>query len=405
MQEEVKEKEIRSTDTRALYNKIKPHLDYSIEYAEDRVKQIKECWDEELYVDCVSSKYFRKKQVKTTDDELSEADKTLTDHLDRIANYILYSSFDNEEERQEYEELKKEKKSTKEIKDKNERIKKELEIREKQKNRLSLLSNSRKSQTNYSTLNEEDIQESHENFEITEGEENKTFYHFKDKELNQKGTFNNSLRYWEHYGQHNNTTIPSMFDSVDHNLKFYQVAFESLEEKKKGIEKLERKLEKRLSVEERGETEKLLRENRAEYNFMAERFRDRVVLSLKTPTKKRDTMLDIENDISYTDTGTVKILLYNFKEFKDKYDDKTSTTLWCIVKDMERITQKVKLSSTQLTIMQKIMRTRDWSYKELQDEVRFFHNKEIGVGAIKYHIDTIIRKIVEYNREKEEKHE
>lgn len=392
--------ELRSADPRALYNKVKPYLDYTVEYAEDRVKQIKENWDEELYIDCVSSPYFISKQVKNLDDELSEAEKTLTDHLDRIANYILYSSFDNEQERQEYEDLKEKKKEAKRVADKNERLKKEIVIRDKQKTRPSLISNSRKSQTNFKVSHEEDMRVDNRHFEVEEYESPLVFYSFGDKELNQNGNFKNNLRYWEHFGQHNHSDIHSIFEKVDHNLKFYRVAYEDLKDKEENIHTITKRLDDSISSELRSHLNEVLRENKKEYNFVAERLRDRVNLS-SSMSKDIDPLHEIERRIVYTDETVIKELVYGYKELKEKYKNKTPALIWDIVADVERMCSKITLSSMQKTILSFILNNSNWKYRTIQEEVLLQHHKKLSDGGVKYNIDSIINKITSNNIDKE----
>lgn len=393
--------ELRSATPNSLYKKVKPYLDYNVMYAEDRVKQIKDNWDDELYADCISSPYFTNKQVKKQEDELSEEENTLTDHLDRIANYILYSSFDNEAERQRYEELKEQKREAKHIQDKNERIKKEVAIRDEQKTRPSLISSHRKTQTGYEVQLEGTLQQSNRHYEIQQDDSSRVFYSFKDKELNQNSVFKNNLRYWEHYGQHNNSTMDSIFDKVDHNLKYYKFAYEDLKMKEENIANISRKLEEHpLTTEAKAELYSILRENKQEYNFVAELLRDRVTLS-SSIAKDVDPMQDIERRINYADEAILKELIYGFAELKEKYKYKTSSVLWGALIDIEKIVNQEDKNKQQQVIFDYIMKSPSWDYSEIICELERELGKSPKKSTISYHIDNLIKQISKTVYEKE----
>lgn len=397
---------LRSADPRELYNRVKPHLNYSIEYAEDRVENIKENWDEDLYVDSVSSKQFIRKQIKTTDDWLSESEGSLTNHLDKIANYILYCPFDNEEEKQRHLELKEEQKEAKKIADKNRRAKKEQEIRDEQKNRLSLITNSRRSKTKIQTLYLEDPNQNKWDIEPeSDSHIEKVFYTYEDKELNQKKDFKNNERYWKHFGQHNYSTIGSIFD-IDYGLRYYQLAYQDLAMKQEGLDSLKERVEEVTSPPAKKQLESLMRENRAEYNFVAEQLRNRVVFKSSAPAKDKDILTMIEDKIDYTNTDIIKVLLYNYAELKLKYENKTSSLYWDMLMDMENFCTTLfgkGMTDTKAIIVNYVLKTPAWSYDELIDEIEFYSEKRLSRQVIVYHLNSIIKSIASYNETKEKK--
>lgn len=389
-----------------LYLDIADKLDYSIEFAEDRVKQVSSNWNESLYADCVSSQGFIKKQIKSTKDELSEEEHTLTSHLEKIANYILYSSFDNLEEKNEWERLKEKKKELKRAKkvpvsQREDQIKK---IDDKQNTRLSLLSNNRRTESAYSFTSIEQLKKEDRNFEIGNDTQPRVFYTRVDKELNQKKAFNNNKKYWEYYWDGSkNSNFSSMFSRIDSSVSYRDFSYDSLKQVEEGIKKNEELLSKGVSQEKKKKIEKMIRENRGDYNLVSDILRSPVILKVSMVSKAPDPWLLFHDKVDYSKEKIIKEILYNYQELKRKYSNVTDSILWCVLQDIEKLVEDSDLTERQRLIANLIMKESEWTYQDIQDEVEFYFYRRIAKSTVTSHLEEIVRKIVKEHEKREEK--
>lgn len=392
---------LRSSDPSDLYGKIKDKLIYS-SYAEDRIECLTEIWDEELYADCISAQGYINQQVKNLDDKTSEEETgTLVHHLDRLADYILRASFDNEEDREQYEKLKIEKAKARKISDYDQKKKQELKIRDIQKTRSGLLSNNRKPQTGFAHINIENMKEEGERYDVSAEKKSSTHFTFKDKELNQDGRFKNNRRYWEHYGQHFHDAHHSLFKRVDHSIKYPEFAYSDIRNREEDLWVLEYQINHLPESKKRKELENFKRELTQELNISTDLFRK--PMSFKPSKLKMDVdpLLAIERRITYTDKNIIKELIYNYAEIKTVYQNRTSSVLWCAVQDMDKMLNTLKISSIQQFILGCVYNNNNWTLKEIKEELLRDHSKEISVQGVLYHIDKYIDKVTEYYIKKE----
>ena len=392
LREELK-KDNEVADSGELYDRIKGELDYNLEYAEDRVAQLNDTMDKKLYANCLSTKKYKNQQVKSTTDPLSE-EESYTQHLDKLADYILRATYDNEEDRFDTERLKEEQKEIKKIKDVETRRKKLMANRDARSIRQSLLSN-KKTSTSQSA---NPVSLNHTNLEDTyfyQGVETPVHYTRVDKELNQKGNFKNSLRYWLHYGVNNNRDGNSSFN-VDYSVPYYLIAFTSLDQQNEAIGVLMNQIAETTSNDRRKQLESLKRELTAEYNFMAERFRSPVELSMSTPSEGVDSLTLIEERVDYTNKAVVKAIVYGYAELKQRYHNTTDSLHWCIIKDFEQAFKNIKLGKVQRTVAQHVVNNHNWRYDDIIEEISKTHFKVITREAVAYHINNFINKLLQY---------
>lgn len=393
---------LRSADPSELYRKLKNSLKYDIVYAEDRVTQLTEHWDENLYIDSVSSRGFKAKQVKKASDGLSETEFTLTNHIDRLANYIIYCSFDNKEDRAVYEELKEKKKEAREISNTNKKIEKNLEIRDKQKTRLSLISNVRPPRTKFSFASLDGMQEDNKDYDANSETHTLTHYTFTDRELNQSGTFKNSEKYWEHYGQHNRSGLPPIFQKVSSSLKYPDFAYQDLLEREEIRNKIKGKIEQYPDKSsEKKKFEGIMRVIKRDYIYASEVWRNPMKFKPSKLTQPVDPLLSIERRITYTDKDIIKELVYNYADLKTVHWKNTSGVIWAALMDIEITLSKIKLSETQKYIINDILKNNNWSLKEIKQLVLRDLYQDMSEQGIAYHINSCIKKITEYYIEKE----
>ena len=384
-----------------LYDKIKSQLNYQLEYAEDRVNRLHEAIDGKLYANCLSSEKFKSQQVKSTSSPLSDSSGSYTHHLDKLADYILFSSFDNLEDRQYSERLREEKKQLLKKSDTEKRKKDLLVNRDKQTTRLGRLVNKRESRS----FRED------ESFSLDLGATDETFYqtnniepvHYThvDKELNQKKVFKNSFNYWVHYGRHNQTGMRSIFNRVDYSTPYFMVAFESLSNMNEGITNTLKQIENSKTLTERKKLEKLKREQTEDYNLASQILRNPVVLSMGSFGRSTDSLTLNEEKVDYTNKEVIKAIIYGFAEFKQYYSTETSTLHWAIIQDFEEAFQNIKLSKIQQLVAQEVINNANWSYNDIIYKAQRELNKEYSTSGIAYHINGVINRVLQYFIEKE----
>ena len=396
LREELK-KDNEVADSGELYDRIKEELDYTLEYAEDRVEKLYDIMDEHLYMNCLSTRKYKDQQVKSTTDPLSE-DESYTQHLDKLADYILRAKYDNEQDRHNTERLREEQKEIKKIKDVETRRKKLMANRDARSTRQSLLTNKNKSRTKNEvvSLHKDGLEDAY----YYEGHNHLVHYTRVDKELNQKGNFKNSLRYWLHYGVHNRNGHKSIFN-IDYSVPYYLIAHTCLDQQNEAIGTVLKQITSTTDKEKRKKLEGLKRNLTAEYNVMAERFRSPVILSMGMVGRSTDNLTLNEERVDYTSKPIVKSIVYGFSELKQYYTHETSSLHWCIIKDFEKAFSEITIGEIQKTVAQHIIHNPNWSYQDIIDEVTDTHHKTIGKSTVAYHIENFINKILKYFIEKD----
>lgn len=385
----------------ALYDKIKSKLNYQLEYAEDRTKRLHDVMDEKMYANCLSSEKFKSQQVKSTSSPLSDNSGSYTHHLDKLADYILFSSFDNLEDRVYSDNLREEKKKLKKLRDAETRKKQLLINRDKQTTRLGRLVNKRESRS----FREDEV------FSLNLGSTEEEFYHTNniepihythvDKELNQKKVFKNSFKYWAHYGRHNQVGMNSIFKEVDYSTPYFMIAFESLASMNEGIANTLKQIEQSKTLESRKKLEKLKREQTEDYNLAAQILRNPVVLSTGSFGRSTDSLTLNEEKVDYTNKDVIKAIIYGFAEFKQYYKTETSTLHWAITQDFEEAFQHIKLSKIQLLVAKEVVNNANWSYNDIIDKAQKELHREYSTSGIAYHINGFINRVLQHFVKKE----
>lgn len=411
------DKDNKTLDAQTLYRKIQPALLYELEFAEDRIKQLEDNLDEDIYSNCLSSELFRKKQVKTTNSFLSGdvANKDITHHLEKLADYILYAKYDNQEHKNEIEHLKEEIRVLNKNKNKQTNKNKKAKIKRFIDDN-HLFQENRKTRTNYQVVRfDQPIDQDNDSSEsigdyIEEGSP-RVFYTWKDKQLNQSGKFKNSQKYWEYYS-HNKIPNKSIFEKLNNNISYSEEAFKTIDELEKTSAYLKETLKefegrKNLSkVEKEINRSRQMRLQGTNSNLITaiEFFRNPVVLN-KNTVGINDTMSQYALDIlDYNNHNTIKIILTNYRTLKEKFNSKTGSSIWIILMDLEmaleRLIKKNSLSQTQEIILNLIVKNDDFSYQQLKEELLDKQAKEFKDTTINYHINIIIKKLSEEMGEK-----
>lgn len=410
---------LRSADPSELYKSIEKNIDYNIRYAEDRIGILESIWDEELYVDCVSSERFKGQQVKKKSSASSEK-SPMTYHLDKLADYILYSHFDNEEQEEEYikaEEVLEQKQNLNSTQI-TEEDKKDI-ANLKNKLRYKPLTMSRKVKDAIRRESNESLQqffETDSSSDVYKGEQPRITYTKVDKEINQSTrVFNNSQRYWAHFAPPKSNKVPH----YQGELEPYAVsAYKSLKQMNEAIELLEPRIEEleffdgmekeRLAeLRQLGENApknnelvsnelkaltKLKRELRADYNVSAELFRKVVTLSSNVISIEEVIPNDAWERLSFRNEEVYLALIMGYEDLKQRYTTKVGTTMWCLLHDFDKMAKEVELSEDENIIVERIMADGKTPLKVIQEEVFLELGKEITIPTISNSINKNIPK-------------
>jgi len=394
-------------DPSELYNKIEPYLDYDIYYAEDRVKQIKDNWDEELYTRCVSTDKFKSQQVKKTTSLLSE-NTPMTFHLDKLSDYILYAHYDNEEQEKEFHDAQEQFNKLKERhakKKTDENKREELELSDKLKRKPRALSKkvyeSRSHGTSEDVLSIDRFYEDNGDFDYASDISPRVNYTSVDKELNQKGHFINSKRYWLHFAPNTGNRVPIYQGET---IPYANLAYDTLEQMEESIKLTENSiskvewfvfLEEQVCKEQNIVTEtfkslsvqlrtlkNLKKDLRAEYNIAAESLRKIVTLKTSVHSASETISNDAWERMSLRDHDVYYALIVGYDELNSKYQDKINTTMWALLQDFENMLEEVNMDEVEREIMTILLSDGRKTAKEIQEELLLSINKEVPASTI-----------------------
>lgn len=388
---EEEDNEVLSSDS--LYKRIKDNLNYSIEYAEGRVKQLYEHMDGELYANCLSSDKYINEQVKKKSSARAD-EEGYSHHLDKLADYILYSAHNNEEEKLEYESKKERIKKMSKSKAKNTKqnlfhAKSSLT----KPHKADALRPSRTKQVEFRIESLTSIEEGEEDgYSFPEVNRHRVFYTWKDHQVNNKGNFKNIYNYWIHFSQHNNR-FKSIFYIPEEEDYFHNVAYDSIRLIEKDIEDLEGALLTPLSEEKRKKIKKGITYSRSNLTKSLEILRDPMVTNSTIygvidlfgshPLEKAD----------YNSYELVKTLLFDYQSLNDKHRNKVGTSLWVMLQDFSSALSNIKFNKTQQELVDYIIKDSEFTYKDLEDHLLNTFSKEYKRTNINYHITNIVRNI------------
>lgn len=414
-------------DPRELYEMINDKLDKSIYYGEDRVKQIEDDLNQNYYADAVSSEGFRMQQVKATSKNLS--DKTpMTQHLDRLADYILYSHYDNPEQEKEFHEAQEEfnRLTEKRAKKKTEQDKKQLlelrnKIQSKPKRQVKKVWDNQYGSTENTYSIEKFFEESGDynydsipNFKVN--------YTTIDKDLNQSnGRFRNSQRYWIHFAPPKGHIIRLYKGETE---PYAVSAYETIKQLQETLESVQVPLEEikvpiNLEIQELNRTGKESSEALKELRNQERKLRkvrneisedyNLAVNELKKVTELKGTSISsgetIPNDawlrLSLRNTDTYLALLEGYSELKVNYQNKISTTMWALLRDFEELYPKARLDETEQYIMETMLSDGRKTAKAISQEILEELNKEVPERTIQNILTKIIPKRIQEVYEQE----
>ena len=412
---------LRIADPQELYKNLENHIDYNVRYAKQRVELLESVWDEDLYIDCVSGKGFRDQQVKKKS-SLSAEDSPMTQHLDKLADYILYSHFDTEEQEKEFEETRELLKEREAI-HKQERTKADEKFISNSKDKLrnKPLTLSRKVSETIKREGNISLQqyfESNSTTDIYEDDSPRITYTKVDKELNQKTRiFKNTEVYWMHYAPPTCNEIPHYsgekepYGKTAHEvLAQLNEAIQSLEPRRRLLmffDEMERERLKEIREETNNKSlpkvnepvadelksiNKLKRELQADYNISADILRKPVVLKSSFISIGETIPTDAWERLSLRRDETYQALLLGYGELKEKYEPKVGTNMWCLLHDFENLIKEVNLTDEERLVVNNIMEDGKTPHKTLQEEIYTELDKEVSISTISNMINKNIPK-------------
>lgn len=374
-----------------LYQNIRDKLDTSIPYAKERVKQLEPYVDSEAYINAVSDKGFISQQVKTKNDFLSEGSTGLANHLEKLADYILYCKYDDEHNEQEIMSL-------------NEAIKVADRVNHTKRDKLRLIKGRIKPHRRIETSRRGNYREVHAStpseldnqYGRMAEREGRVVYSFQDKELNQKGRFKNSRKYWEHYCQ-TGQNVKSNFLKGD-LLPYGEFAYECL----KALEVEIRRLEETLDTLDKDSRKYKTIKNRdlktlkSNYNASAEVLRKPTVLNM-TMVLNVSALDVLDEAIDYQNFEVMKTLLLNSFEIRREGKKRVDSMMWVLSQDIDDKIRRVRtrLTPIQNMILTHLVNDKNVSGTEIISSILKEYNIEISKMSLSRHINKIVERIIE----------
>ncbi|EGQ4140290.1 hypothetical protein F6J37_05460 [Staphylococcus pseudintermedius] len=341
----------RDNKRRQVWRQFINCRNYALKYGEERAEAIAKGIDESMMVEIVSDHKFISQQIKKTTTPLSE-ENGFTKTLDKIADYILFSKFDNKEQEEEHIKLKK-KIAQLESKKKTEKNKDKLfDAKHKKKDTPYMNVKRLKSlPPQYLVLNTEDDESQVIKPDYVVN------YTRVDRQM-EKGKFDESMEaFWERFSPSKRNEIP-FYDKEPINYK--ELAFSTMEQYIAEIQQLE---------------DKPFSPNRAKVisNLKGE-MRDALKILRKVihfqPSISIDEVIpdDAWNHLSLRDPEVYRILLLNYSELYEKYKSKVNTNMWALLRTFEDLVEKTKWrNNEECVIVDLILNDGVTSLNEIRD--------------------------------------
>lgn len=360
------ELESSSEDSMSVWKAFVSTCDYSMKYAQDRCNAISNTFDTEAATNIVSSKKFIVEQNKATTKPLS-GESGFTKTLEKIADFIVYAKFDNEQEEVKHEEMKKEAQRLELIKKKQRKEKQEIRLaRLKEKVKDTPYSKTKKPLAppkHFRTLSTEGMMESGNGIHSTNNNINYTRI---DRQM-QQGKFDESMEaFWERYSPSKANGVPHYHEKP---INYKEMAYSTMQQYLKEIQSLE---ELSYTPDRAKQISYLKSEMRTALDIL------RKVITVQPSISVEETIPhDSWDRLSLRDTDTYIALLFGYNEACKKYDTKVSTTYWALLKDFEELLQKTEWSKEEAVIIEYILETGNTELKAIQEELLDVLNFEI----------------------------
>lgn len=342
----------RDNKRRKVWRQFVNCRNYALKYGKQRAEAVAKGIDESSMVEIISDHQFISQQIKTTTSPLSEEDG-FTKTLDKIADYILFSKFDDEEQEKEHEKVKEELKELESSK-KTEDIKNKIEV-VKNKKRNTPYSKTKK----LSNLpNQYSVQSLEQQSDIVANGLSPTYivnYTRVDRQM-EKGKFDESMEaFWERFSPSKPNDIP-FYD--DEPINYKEFAHSTMLQYISEIQELE---DKPFTPERAKVISNLKSEMRTALSSL------RNVIHFN-PTSSLDETIpsDSWNYLSLRNVDTYKILLLNYNELYERYKTKVNTNMWSLLRSFETLIESVKWGKPESVILELMLNEGITQLEEIQ---------------------------------------
>lgn len=343
----------RDNKRRKVWRQFINCRNYALKYGEERVEAVAKGIDEESMVEIVSDNLFISQQVKNTNNSLSEEDG-FTKTLDKIADYILFTKFDNKDQEEKHEEAKQELKEL-EASKKTENIKNKIEsLKEVRRNtpysKTKKLSKLPKHYMIHSLEQQEDVGN---NGLIAVSQP--VNYTRVDRQM-ENGKFHESMEeFWERYSPNKPNDIPFY---TKNPINYKEFAHETMLQYIAEIQHLE---DKPYSPERAKIISNLKGEMRTALGVL------RKIISFNpTPSIEETIPSDSWEYLSLRNIDTYRVLLLNYQDLNERYKTKVNTNMWALLRSFEQIVENTDLQFKESVILDLIMNQGITQLEELQ---------------------------------------
>lgn len=371
-----------SEDSMNVWKEFTSTRDYSMKYAQDRCNAINKTFDTIAATNIVSSKKFIVEQNKATTKPLS-GESGFTKTLEKIADFIVYAKFDNEQEELKHEEMKKEAQRLELIKKKQRKEKEEIRLaRLKEEVKDTPSSKTRRlkqAPKHYNTTSLERVIQ--EDGGIVCSNISKINYQRVDRQM-QQGKFDESMEsFWERFSPSKPNDVPHYFKEP---VSYKDMAYSTMTQYIKEIEHLESLT---FSPERAKQISWLKGEMRVALDIL------RKVITVQPSISIDETIpQDSWDRLSLRDIDTYTALLFGYNEACKKYNDKPSTTYWALLRDFEELLQKTAWSKEEAVIIEYILETGITEHKAIIEEINEVLGYEIPQRTISDWVNIYIPK-------------
>lgn len=372
-------KQHSNVDLGKIHNEINKKLDYSIQYADDRVVIVEGLLSQNEWIyDLISTNKLMEKEIKKKDSFLAE-DQKYDNIIDSISTYINHAKFKNKEDEDLYTKLQKEKLEL-EQKDKRKKTVNEFDklndlIDEIQDFHHKLTKKKFQSDNNTEFVGDLMQRESKGDFTYQEELKDRTkkskfqyhkeeipddywvkMYPMQRKELipfYDKDLYNEELNKSIRHHEFRPRILNQMKNEIEELHKYFGFRIKDKTERKSHIEKLKSELGRRDYSIKR----KIYTDLKSDYELAKKILTNEFYFQ---PAKhstiyeiNSDTWYEIENGelvelsrntVLMSNADTYKGLILNYKDLLDKYSNKQTSDWWALIKDFEDI-----LSNTEFT--------------------------------------------------------
>ena len=369
-----------SDDSLSVWKAFTSTCDYSMRYAQDRCNAISKAFDTEAATNIVSSKKFIVEQNKATTKPLS-GESGFTKTLEKIADFIVYAKFNNEQEELEHEELKKEMQRIELLKKKKRKEKEEIRLaRLKEEVKDTPSSKTRKLKhppKHYNVTSLERILQ--EDGGLTRSNTSKVNYQRVDRQM-QQGKFDESMEvFWERFSPSKPNEVPHYHNEP---INYKEMAYSTMIQYLLEIQALE---SLQFSPERAKQISWLKGEMRTALDIL------RKVITVQPSMNIEETIPhDSWDRLSLRDAETYIALLQGYNEANKKYSTKPSTTFWALLKDFEILLQKTEWSKEEAVIIEYILETGITEHKAINNELLDILEYEISAPTLSKWLNNII---------------